>query len=316
MAYANSFSDLDRKLLSGEYDAAKQQIDEMYKTKSIVTSRAVKVLHSYEKIMKAMISLKNFREAASAFDDSKRLESDFSNVRYAYSSYNSQWSAMPKKLPVSTELVDHLNNTDKELRDRFAVIEMVFKEAEKQRKLAAEANHENELKKIAAEEARKRAIEKNKKQKIIAAERAKNEAHEAKLNTINNDIIKNGYKGLNKQYGIGLFLYNAMRGIVQLESGLDYVFWTELTEKDKDIDNKWRLTQVVDDYEIYKIVEFSGSELITLTIAIPAQSKMPIEGQILKDGLYLFVGNIDFVSTMGIPMLVQGFKPLGIDLKK
>lgn len=135
------------------------------------------------------------------------------------------------------------------------------------------------------------------------------------FNNIDATLKKSGHKGINKQFGIGRFLYFAMNGKTSLEEGLDYAFWTELSEKDRSVDDKWKLSQVIDDYEIYKITEFKGGEVISLTIAIPAQPKMAMEGQKLKDGLYLFTGNVDFVSISGVPILIQGFQPVNLNFK-
>lgn len=133
------------------------------------------------------------------------------------------------------------------------------------------------------------------------------------IQKIDDGLKGNGHKGLHKKYGVGRFLYRAMRGEISLEDGVGYAFWTELSDVDKRVDNKWRLSQVIDNYEIYKITEFASGEYITMTIAIPANTKMPMEGQTLKDGFYLFTGNVEFISVAGIPMLIQGFTPITLN---
>lgn len=313
VAEAGTFDELDKNLQQGDLDTAKQQIEKMFKTASIVTSRSVVTLQSYEKVLKTLQSTKKFQDIAGKFETSEKTTSEFSTLRYSYNEFRSAWSAMPKNLPVSKELVALLNSTSEATRQKIVEAETQHKEVESQRKQALEA--ERESKRQAREDAEKKRLAdadaERKKEEV--AERAKANAHNAKINAINDAAVKAGYKGINKKYGVGRFLYHASKD-GSLESGLNEIFWVKLSERDQQIDQKWRLSQVVDGWEIYEIRDWSGEELVHLSIAVKAKGGLPIEGQRLKGDYYVFRGNMQFKTVAGAMRIVQKFEQVALDV--
>lgn len=313
IAAAGAFDELDKNLLQGDLDTAKQQVEKMFKTASIVTSRAVVTLQNYEKVLKTLQSAKKFQDAASKFEASEKTISEFSAVGYSYNEFRGAWSAMPKKLHVSQELVTHVNSTNEASRQRMIDAEIQHKEAESQRKQAVEI--ERESKRQARDDAEKRRIAAADagRKKEEAEERARANAHEARIDTTNHAAVKAGYRGINKKYGVGRFLYHASKD-GSLESGLNEIFWVKLSDRDQQIDQKWKLSQVVDGWEIYEIRDWSGKELIHLSIAVKAKGGLPMEGQRLKGDYYVFRGNMQFKTVAGAMRIIQKFEQVALDV--
>ncbi len=127
---------------------------------------------------------------------------------------------------------------------------------------------------------------------------------------------KLGYAGLNKKYGIGRFLYHAAKG-GSLESGLNQVFWVRLSEAQERVDKNWKLYQVVDGWEIYRMGQWDGKKWVHLAITIKSDpDRSVVEGQRLEDELYVFKGSKRFISITGFPNMIQEFAPVSLDLNQ
>lgn len=315
-ATSGLFDELDLKLLHGNLDAAKEQIDRMFKTRSIVTSEAVKSLSRYKEVLNVLVAIKDFQNATLGFEESQYPnEKEFIKISTAYSNFNSNWSALSKNLPISRDLLDHLNNTRRALTERFTTIESTYQEAGARREQIIKEEEKRRISEYNAAKERQLALIEAETKKIEVEEKKRKIAHNAKIDRVNDVVIKAGYKGLNKKFGIRRFLYHAARE-GSLETGLNEVFWTKLSAHDEKADNKWRLSQLIDGWEIYEIEEWSGREMIHLTITVKSNpNRLPMQGQRLKDEYYVFKGNMQFVSVTGTPMIIQQFLPVRIDTK-
>jgi len=310
---ADTFDKLDEYLLKGELDAARQQIELMYHTASIVTSKAVVTLKSYEKILNTLQAAKKFQDAVSKYETSGKTASDYGAVSASFSHFHHSWNVMPKQLPISRELLEHINSTAHASDERIRAIEAQYQELEAQRKQAAEA--EQEKIRRAKEEAEKKRLadEEAERKKSEAEAQSRANAYNAKLNAINAAAVKAGYKGLNKKYGVARFLYHASQD-GSLESGLNEVFWVRLSDRDQELDQEWSLSQVVGGWEIYEIKHWTGTELVRLSIGVKSAGGMPIEGQRLKGEYYVFRGNMQFRTVTGAMRIVQKFEPAALDI--
>lgn len=333
------FEKLDVLILSGDIAGAEAEIESLNNDTSIITSKVVTTLRCYEKILKVLKAGDRYKENEAIFSRTVMGEDDISKIEGAYRSFGIAWNDLTQKgNGISNgEIVSQLNSLRDEINEKYktarqqyeAAYEKRMEEQEKLR-LAEEARRkeqaERELAKRRAEEERLKAEEKRLEDEYarelaeMEAEKARAEAEKiteqealkAKLNELDAIAIGEGFKGLNKEYGVARFLYFASKN-GNLEDGLNQVFWSNLSQKDLKSDQKFKLSQVVDGLEIYQLDEWGGisNGWISLSIAVPAES-MPMEGQRLKHEFYIFEGNIEFSTVVGTTRIVQKFSPIDI----
>jgi hypothetical protein len=152
-----TFDKLDSMLLHGSLDAAKIQIEQMYRTRSIVTSPAVVSLMDHEKIWKALNAEKHFSKIADTFEASDKINDGIFSLRASYLDFNSALSKMSKSLSVSKELAEKINGIKNAVFNRFSGDEKLYKAAETMRDSLAAAKMEESYREQREEEASRQA---------------------------------------------------------------------------------------------------------------------------------------------------------------
>lgn len=243
-------------------------------------------------------------QALMAYDDT---EATWNPLYFAHGSLSSRWNQMSKDFPFGAALVTHLRATKQELTARYKEVSGQRKE---RRAVERKAREERERKE--AEEAERRRVEAEARRKEQEA-RAR-QAREDRLNAISDAAVDLGYRGLNREAGIGWFLVGVLRG-QPLEAGLRQVFWTELDDTNRQLDDFFRLGQVVDGFQIFEFSESTNQERYDFTIAVPDDGDLTLEGQRLKDGFYAYEGNLEFTTVLGVARSIQVFRRLELAIE-
>ena len=306
----NLFEGLESMILSGNLDAAHEQVEQMFRTHSIVTSPAIKSVKDYEKIVNALQAAENLETAYNNFSESTRTREEFEAFELSYSSYRSAWSKMSGSLRVSQKMVDHVNGINASVTKRYRDAETAREEAQVAESERLEKQREREEQERERKEQERRAKYEAEQQAQIEREAAEERARQEKLSALDLAARDAGFNGLNMNYGVARFLYNASKEGT-LADGIEQVFWTNLSAREARLDSKFKLSQVVDGWEIYELSEWSGDELVRLSIAIPG-SRLPMEGQQLRKGFYVFQGNMEFVTVTGGKRIVQKFSRVNL----
>lgn len=206
-------------------------------------------------------------------------------------------------LPVSQELVSNLNRALRDMNDENkSWADFQARRAAEAAQKAAEAKAQQEEQNARIAQEAKQAAQEAKAQ---ADEQAAEQAQQAANDRIDKLAKEIGCKGLNKDFGIARFLAKSQQDGT-LDSGLGYVFNTKVSPQDSAIHGVWRLTQVVDGWEIYC---WTGERQLTTK----ARTKLPMEGPPLKSAIYVFKGNRKFtLAVNGVAKIVQEFEPVNI----
>lgn len=293
-------------------------------------------LNSYKLVYKTIAASQAFSTAAEQFKTTGAQDADIRTLRTAYSEFTYSWKLMVGSgpLPVSQTLADRLNALRKPAEAAMNGAEGVFREKEqermagvradqeRQRQAAQEAEQERTAGVRAEQERQRQAAQEAEQQRLAqwtaeqqaeadqrkAEEEAAQKEVEAKIESLDRSAKAVGFKGLNKSFGVARFLLDCQRG-GSLESGLNQVFWIRLSPEDEYADSQWRLSQVVDGWEIYE-VPFDPY----LRIALKAKTGMPIQGQHLKGEYFLFKGNRRFVLALTkVETIIQVFDPVKLN---
>jgi len=126
--------------------------------------------------------------------------------------------------------------------------------------------------------------------------------------------VAQGFKGFNREVGPARFLKRAMRGW-SLEEGLNQVFHTQYSDWKSGADDNFELGQIVDGWQIYDYSEWTGSDWIRFSIAVPDNGGMTMEGQRLPVGYYVFEGPIEFTTVAGVSRRIQAFRPVDLGVE-
>jgi hypothetical protein len=135
-----------------------------------------------------------------------------------------------------------------------------------------------------------------------------------KLDALSDAAVVQGYKGLNKEVGPARFLIDAMRG-ASLEDGLNQVFRTQRSNWEGGADDLFRLSQVVDGWQIYDFSRWTGEEWLRFSIAVPDDGGFTMEDQHLKEGFYVYEGPVEFTTVTGVSRRIQVFKPVELNVE-
>lgn len=130
----------------------------------------------------------------------------------------------------------------------------------------------------------------------------------ASSNNLESIVKKNGYAGLS-ELGIGRFLYK-VKHEGGLGDGFNKVFWSDISDKDADVDERFEAIQIVDGYIIYEVSDWNGDELVEFTIAVPGKESLYLTGQKLQHRCHSFEGNLKFEAALGGDIIIPLFKPV------
>jgi hypothetical protein len=295
----DAYDDVDLALQGGNLDSAKSLIGNL----SSGPRR-----DAYQSVYDVLFAKQAYDAAVQKWNASNKSDDDLAAVFLSIKQFSDAWKALIAHgpLPVRNGLVSDLNQLLRTMNDYNAsfVNLKARREAEVQQK-AAEAKAQRD-----AENARmaQQAAQQAQEAQARADEEAANQARQERNDKIDKFAKKLGYKGLNEDVGIAHFLANSQRD-GNLESGLGYVFYTKLSPTEEAIDKMWKLTQVVEGWEIYSWMD----EVRQFTIATKARKGLPMEGQQLKSGFYVFKGNKQFTMALnGVTKIIQEFEPVNI----
>lgn len=311
-AAASQFTKLEESLLHGDIRTARQEVERLYRDKATITTSAVRQLKAYEYVTKALEAARRAQDASQAFVSNAFEREAFTEVDLAYNRFQSTWSALTReRLPVSKPIIELINTTKNETSSAYVAAKTALASREEERKRAVEQKQERQHREAAKKEQERRAAieaEKNRKEEEVAT--AKQEKTD-RLDALNESAKAAGYKAIHRKFGVARFLYYAMtKG--SLEEGLGHVFWVGISERDKMLDQKFKLSQAVDGWDIYDLYDVGPNGAIRLSIAIPTTG-MVIEGSILRPGFYAFKGPRKFVTVMGAEKIVQTFEKVNLD---
>lgn len=162
--------------------------------------------------------------------------------------------------------------------------------------------------------AKKEVRERNARLAKIEAERkAKKEKirqqHENQKEVINEAVKKVGYKGVFDK-GIALFLYKVKHG-ENLSDGLNYVFWSDISDRDAKLDAKFTASQMLDDNIIYDLAVYQSKETIEFTIIVPGKAnELFLEGQMLRSNCHSFIGTAQYLTVLDVKRTVPIFEEI------
>jgi len=325
-AYAASFEELEEALIAGQYDAAQEQIDALYRTKAVVTSPQVKTVGEYKRALMVFRLVAQSEKSAKAYlakqtaDAFLSMQGDYS-VATGSASDNSPFA-------ISSRVVDALNA---KLGSAAALVESAQKKKEQAQaqataKAAAEKAERDRQRQAAAAaekaEAQKRDEEYKARlatERAAAAERAKQvEAQEAerkqederKLQIVQERVGRIGLKGVYSR-GIVGFLAKVKDGTEKIENGVDYVFWSKINDNAYFYDSKFKVSQLFQGYVIYKILEFNRGESLDYTIAVPGDPQVTVlDGQKISNTCHVYKGTEKFSTVLGVTRVVPVFVAL------
>lgn len=249
----------------------------------------------YVRILNAMEGADHAKKTYASFKE-KMSEGGLHWVKMACKSFVANWQALPSPLPpISDKLKDKFEATYAEVNSKCAMAKVEYEKA-------LEEEEQQGKERVAADIVKRKETDKKWNQKLSA---------------LDANAKAKGFLGLDKRFGIGRFLYGAQRN-GDLVEGLNRVFWTSISTTDSSVDKEFKLSQVVDGYQIYSFTGwiqlgdlFDGNE-ISLAIAIP-DTGLPMQGQRLSAGFYAFKGNLTFKSASGANVIVQKFEPVIFD---
>ena len=125
-----------------------------------------------------------------------------------------------------------------------------------------------------------------------------------------------GYKGLYNA-GIARFLYMVKHGQEDMNNGLKTFFWSDISENDKILDDKFEAMQLLDGFILYNLNRYKNGEVIQFTIMVPVVDGEPfLEGQTLRKKLHTYVGNTTYLTVMGVERTVPVFQQIDITEKE
>jgi hypothetical protein len=303
---------LDSSLLKDDLVSAKTLMDEISKEGTGDPGSAdSSKWDSYQRAFLVLSSLEDFKKLNAAFLTSEKSRADFEAIDRAHGDFPRIWQkAMTTvALSMSQELFDHLNRVQLRFDSIFGESQRSYSKVEQERLKAAEslaaANADAQRKKDAQAENDAEVAQLAEQKAKEAQDLADAQAFTDRIKRMDVVAKKRGFKGLLPNSGIMQFLVDCQNG-KDLESGLNYVFWTEITPDDMR-DKGWALSQVVAGYEIY--YQYSGPN--RFTIAVKAGKKMPVVGQHLKGTYFVFLGNKEFTLAIdGTTRPIQRFDPV------
>lgn len=296
------FDTEEEKAFKEVYELIEVKDFEKAKSKFASMREPVKQREKYNNIrlfFEYIKAVDDFNRVKDAAVSSNELDNLYVDVRLIQS------NLAAKPLQFSESAVGFINNLTKEAESSYMKARQAIEDKLK---------HENEIK----IEAVKVSDQKNREKAALEEKATRAEIHKQKDSYKNRKGIaeeklrKLGLRGI-YPVGISRFLYD-VSNTGNLEKGLNFAFWNEISDQDKKLDKLFKSIQKVDGHILYMLSEWSGSEQVTYTIIVkPEKDRMFLEAQRLNYGFLKFTGNVKYTNTQGIEKTVPYFEEISIE---